>query len=122
MTGRLRNDRKAGGCWASRRAVRRDDKAPPVLILLKCLFFLGIVFVALSLRDSGPSAGRPRVAAQATASTRRVDEARSAIAGLADRAVDGLTEAARDHCLSHPLECLHAAERLQGGKTEAAKR
>lgn len=93
-----------------------------MLILLKCLFFLGIVFVALSLRDSGPSAGRPRVAAQATASTRRVDEARSAIAGLADRAVDGLTEAARDHCLSHPLECLHAAERLQGGKTEAAKR
>jgi hypothetical protein len=96
-------------------------EATPVLILLKCLFFLGIVFVALSFRDSGTSSGRPRLAGQATAS-RRVDEARSAMAGLADRAVDGLTEAARDHCLSHPLDCLHAAERLQGGKTEAAKR
>lgn len=93
-----------------------------MLILLKCLIFLGIVLVAISLRDSGPSAGRARVAAHPASSTRRVDEARSAIAGLADRAVDGLTEAARDHCLSHPLDCLHAAERLQGAKSAADKR
>lgn len=91
-----------------------------MLFLLKCLFFLAIVFLAIGIRDGerGKEA-RGRGGAHPAALT-PVEDARASITTFAGRATDGLTEAVRDHCLQHPLDCLHAAERLQAAKAEAS--
>lgn len=94
-----------------------------MLFLLKCLFFLAIVFIAIGMRDGDRlKEARGRGGAHPTAALTPIEDARATVASLAGRASDGLTDAVRDHCLQHPLDCLHAADRLQSARAEAGKR
>ncbi|MBY6241607.1 hypothetical protein [Methylosinus sp. Sm6] len=102
-----------------------------MLFLLKCMIFLGIVLLAIAAREGGERdahvAGRsPARGGGASEAAASLGAARAAISDIAGRAADQaagrVAEAARDHCLAHPLDCLRAAEKLQAAKIEPGKR
>ncbi|ATQ67513.1 MULTISPECIES: hypothetical protein [Methylosinus] len=101
-----------------------------MLTLLKCVIFLGIVLIAIAAREGGRderparlAAARPSTRAGAPAETTvMIGAARAALSDVADQAVGRAAEAAREHCLAHPLDCLRAAEKLQSIKAESGRR
>jgi hypothetical protein len=100
-----------------------------VLILLKCMIFLGIVLIAIAAREGGRDERPPRLAARpaarpgaSTETSAAIGAARTALSNVADQAVGRAAEAAREHCLAHPLDCLRAAEKLQAVKAESGRR
>jgi hypothetical protein len=99
-----------------------------VLFLLKCVIVLGLVLLAIAAREGegrdprSRAAGRPPAPLSSGEVAATVGAARAAFSNVADRAAGRVAEAARDHCLAHPLDCLHAAEKLQGAKTDPGRR
>lgn len=108
--------------------------------LVKCCFWLAVVFLAIGGRGAAPPDAEPH--AQVAKPREReapirsppsvAQKSQSASVGrggdllsdLADQAAAKLAGAARDQCLAHPVDCLHTVERLgqAAAKAEPARR
>lgn len=102
--------------------------------LVKCVFWLGLVFLAIGGRAVEPPhaepgaravAAKPREKTTIPAADRSAGaDRKDGLSALADQAFAKLADTARDQCLAHPLDCLLAAERfgLSPAKSEPARR
>lgn len=92
-----------------------------MFFLLRCVFWLAIVLLAIGERGAAPvavdsgervpaakSSGREAPPRSRGASAARGD----ALSGLADQAKAKLIGAARDQCLAHPMDCLETLEQV----------
>jgi hypothetical protein len=92
------------------------------MFVLKCVFWLAIVLVAIggaraplpeSRSERAVAAKAPLPPKRPAPETPRPDE-RARLSEMADTAAAEIAGAARDHCLAHPLDCLRAAQWLRG--------
>lgn len=100
-----------------------------MLFLVKCIFWLGVVFLAIGGRGVEPAGVERASVTKAREKEAVPTRSQSAAAGrgdgtLADQAAAKLASAARDQCLAHPVDCLIAAGRFGLGpaKAEPARR
>lgn len=99
-----------------------------MLLVVKCIFWLGLVFFLIGGRGAEPPSVGPARASVKEARDNRAAPTKGqsaaggrggALSALADQAAEKLAGAARDQCLAHPVDCLLAAERFGLGPLEA---
>lgn len=100
-----------------------------MFFILRCAFWLAVVFLAIGVLDGEPTSVKtaertqtvnshgkeaPARAASAPQKNQSASATRSEdkISGLAAQAEAKLVGAARDQCLAHPMECLQTLERV----------
>jgi hypothetical protein len=84
-----------------------------VFFLLKCAFFLGLVFLAMtwSRQEDASAIPRPRPANM----SKGAPSSDNVFSTLSRAATDQLTAAARRRCLERPRDCLDALDVLRSG-------
>jgi hypothetical protein len=79
-----------------------------VFFLIKCAFWLFIVFLVLPWPESAPSRPSAKVAAATSKSHGLKPQDKDLLSALFAAADDKLIAAARERCLAQPKDCLSA--------------
>lgn len=115
-----------------------------MIFLLKCLFFLALVFIAIAYGEDARERVPAKKSMAAAVEPVRVERAQvqraqvernpvernsvaerasAALSGFAGRATAHLTEAAREKCLAEPTECIRIADKVRRAvEAEPARR
>jgi hypothetical protein len=104
-------NRSLGFAWRHRTAPGLWPREHRLFFLLKCAFWLGLVFLAMTLS----SEKNPSVAPGERQPSPRADPKINVLSNLSRSAAERAAAAARRRCFERPRDCLEILETLRSG-------